>query len=274
MKTIVLACDGKNFSNAAFAFIKSLNEAEPILLTGAFFLSIDYRILIPSSLYPDPGPIAELVAKERVNAMNSVELFKQKCISNGIEYRLHEEGKSWEINDLVKESRFSDLLVMSEELFFKDWEARQPNHFMRQVIHNAECPVMVIPENYKTIEKILVAYDGKRQSLFALKLFSLLFPNFSNLEINIVYIDNDGKDSIPDIEYLEEYACRHYTNVNIEKLHFDTSNHFVDWVHYSKNALLVTGAFSRSGLSNLFRESFVEKLIKDHCIPVFIAHNL
>lgn len=273
MKKIVLACDGKNFSSAVFTFLEQLNETEPILLTGAFFLSVDYRILIPSSIYPDPEPLAELVAEERVNVIKSIELFKEKCRSSGIKYRLHEEGKSWDIIALVRKSRFSDLLVVSEELFFKSWGSKQPNHFMRQVLHDSECPVIVIPENYTTIKKIVAAYDGKRQSVFALKLFSLLFPQFKKLETTIVYIKDDENDRIPDVEYLEEYVTRHFPNANIEKLHFDASKHLAEWVQSTKNTLLVTGAFSRSGLSSLVKESFVEHLIKEHRVPVFIANN-
>jgi nucleotide-binding universal stress UspA family protein len=273
MKKIVLACDGKNFSDAVFSFLKELNETEPILLTGAFFLSVDYRILIPSSIYPDPGPVADLIAEERAKAINSVQLFKEKCHSNCINFGLHQEGKSWDITALARESRFSDLVIISEELFFGNWGDHQPNHFMRQVLHEAECPVIVIPENYTTIERILIAYDGKPQSVFALKLFSLLFPNLKDLETNIVYVKDDENEHIPDVEYLEEYACRHFTNLNIEKLHFDASTELTKWIQDKKKALLVTGAFGRSGLSNLLRASFVEKLIKEHSVPVFIAHN-
>jgi nucleotide-binding universal stress UspA family protein len=273
MKKILLACDGKNFSNAAFNFLETLNETEPILVAGAFFISVDYRILVPSSIYPDPGPIIELVEEEKENVENTVKLFEEKCVRSGIEYTLHEEGRSWDINTLAKESRFSDLLVVSEELFFKNWGPDQPNHFMRQVLHHAECPVIVIPESYKTIDRILIAYDGTPQSVFTLKIFSLVFPNFKDLETNIIYIKDDENDEIPDLKYLEEYAGRHFQNLNIEKLHFNAAEYFTEWAQYSKNGLLVTGAFSRSGLSNLLRESFVEKLVKEHAMPVFIAHS-
>ncbi|WP_018612992.1 universal stress protein [Segetibacter koreensis] len=273
MKKVLFVCDGKNFSTGAFDFIKSLNETEKILLTGIIFLSIDYRILIPTSIYPDFAPLASLVEDENENVENTIKVFKEDCVKNGIEYRLHEAGQSWNVIDLVKESRFSDLLVISEEMFFKNWGGEQPNHFMRQVMHYAECPVMVIPENYIPIEKIMIAYDGKRQSLFALKLFSLLFPAFSNLQTTIIYIKNEENENIPDIEYLEEYTSRHFPNLNIEKLHASASKNLSDSIQLGKDTLLVTGAFSRSALSNLLKESFVEKTIERHSVPVFIAHS-
>jgi hypothetical protein len=272
MKKVVFACDGKNFSHRAFDFIKSLNEAEKILVAGIFFLSVDYRILVPS-VYADPDPLLELVEDETENVKASIKFFEESCAKNGIEYRLHNGFTTWNVVELVKETRFSDLLILSEELFFKNWGATQPNHFMRQVMQIAECPVLVIPENFETIEKLLIAYDGKRQSLFALKLFSLLFANMSSLPTNIVFIQEDKREDIPDLEYLQEYASRHYPNLSIQKLHIDFSKNFSKWVGYVKNALLITGAYGRPAISNLFKESFAEKLIRDHNVPLFIAHN-
>src|SRR5207253_53378 len=147
------------------------------------------------------------------NVNKTVELFKEDCITNGIEYHVHDAGKSWNIIELAKESRFSDLLVISEEMFFRNWGAEQPNHFLRQVLHHAECPVMIVPENYTTIEKVLVAFDGKADALFALKSFSMLFPALSDLETNMVYIGDEEDEKIPDLEYLEEYAARHFSNL-------------------------------------------------------------
>ena len=36
---------------------------------------------------------------------------------------------------------------------------------------------------------------------------------------------------------------------------------------------LVCGAFSRSLVSQIFRQSFVEDVLRDHKIPVFISHR-
>lgn len=273
MKKILFIADGKNFSKGAFDFIKLLNETENVLVTGVFYLSGDSRILIPTSLYPDPQPLAMLVEDERENVQDTIELFKEECKRNGIEYRLHDKGKFWNAIELAKESRFSDLMVISQEKFFRNCGPEQPNHFMRQLMHNAECPVMIIPENFTAIEKVLVAYDGKANALFALKLFSMLFPSLSNLETNIIIIDEKENEEVRDLEYLEEYGARHFAKLNIEKLSFDPEKYLTDWIFFRKNALLVTGAFGRSGLSNLLKESFVEHIIKEHNVPVFIAHK-
>jgi nucleotide-binding universal stress UspA family protein len=37
--------------------------------------------------------------------------------------------------------------------------------------------------------------------------------------------------------------------------------------------MLVTGAYGRSELSNLFKKSFLSDVIGQHKIPVFVAHK-
>lgn len=192
---------------------------------------------------------------------------------SGIEYRIHDTVKPWSIHDLEKETRFADLLVISEELFFRNWGGEQPNHFLRQLLTYTECPAIVIPENYSLIEKLLLAYDGKCEALFALKSFAYLFPRLCNLETMIIYVKKEENESIPDLEYLEEFAVRHFPNLTIEKLHFDASKYLTDWISINKNAILITGSFGRSYLTNLVKQSFVQKIIKEHSLPLFIAHK-
>jgi nucleotide-binding universal stress UspA family protein len=44
-------------------------------------------------------------------------------------------------------------------------------------------------------------------------------------------------------------------------------------VFLPKNAMLVTGAQGRGGLSRLLRTSFISDVLKEHMLPVFIAHR-
>jgi hypothetical protein len=258
MKKVLFVSDGKNFPKGAFRFIKWLNETERILLSATFYLSVDGRILIPTAIYPD------LVD-------NTVELFKEECLKNEIEYRLHDIGKLWNVNEVAIESTFSDLLVISEDLFFNSCEPEQPNHFLRQVLHTTQCPVMVVPESFSAIEKVLVSYDGKADSLFALRSFVTLFPSLSNCETDVIYVEEHENENIPNLEYITEYAARHFINLNIRKLH--SSKYLTNWMSQNKNALLVAGAYGRSGLSNLFEGSFIKNILKEHSVPVFIAHQ-
>src|SRR5215210_1484435 len=118
MKKIVFVCDGKNFSNEAFQFVKSLYEKEPFLLTGAFFHSINYGLVISNTFAPNAEPFLAYTKEEQDAYCEGIKEFKNLCSINNIEHGIHEESDEWDIEDLVKESRFADVLIVSGELFF------------------------------------------------------------------------------------------------------------------------------------------------------------
>ena len=129
MKKILFVCDGDNFSLGAFDFIKGLQEAEPLSVTGVFFTPIDFEQLVSVSYMPNAGPYVKLKEQEKKLVRNSEDKFKQLCESAGIKYHIHDQHEEWSSDLLVKETRFADLMVISEELFCSNIFAGQPNVF-------------------------------------------------------------------------------------------------------------------------------------------------
>src|SRR3954453_176025 len=113
MKKIVLACDGNNFSKEAFRFLNSSYEKEPFLLTGVFFHSINYGLLIPNTFASGAGPYLSYTEEENEAFQHGIDQFKTLCEKNNIDYRVHEESDHWRVADLIKETRFADLVIIS-----------------------------------------------------------------------------------------------------------------------------------------------------------------
>jgi hypothetical protein len=273
MKKILFVCDASNFPEGAFRFLETLHQQEEFLLTGAFFHSVNYDMFIPADFVFDPQPIAAFADTDTQAVSASMAKFKTRCNRAGIEYRMHAESDVFRIQDVVKESRFADLLVMSEGLFFAHVDTAQPNKYMRQVLHMAECPLLVVPEKFESFSRVAVAYDGKRASMYALKQFCNLFPGYSELPTEIYYWVDKSDDEIPDPTYIQEYAARHFSNVNFRELFFDCGRYLAQWAHDKTDTLFVTGSYSRSGWSTLFHKSFIDDMVRDSSSLIFIAHN-
>ena len=274
MKKIVFLCDGDNFSQGAFELIKSINENEPVLVKGIFFAPINFQQLINVSYIPIAKPFNELEEKEKKRVVDSMQKFIDQCLLNNIRYTLSEEEEGWDKDLIIKETLYADSVVISEELFCSDIMSYQPNVYMKELLHSAECPILVVPENYAPPERIVVAYDGKKESILALKQFCYLFPHFTELPTEFVYIKNEKNNEIPQADLLKEYAKAHFSSSGIEKLHYEAKEYFSNWVvSKKKNILLVTGSYGRSAVSDLMHRSFAEQIIHDHKIPIFIAHH-
>jgi hypothetical protein len=272
MKKILFLCDGDNFSKGAFEFIKQLGSNEAIFVKGLFFTPIDIEQMIPLSYVPISGPYVKLKELEKDLLLKSQGTFLKECESYGIRHQIHSYSKDWNKEILGRESRYSDLIVISEELFCCDAVDSQPNYFMEETLRLAECPVIVVPENFRAIERLAIAYDGKKEGMYALKQFIYLFPEFVDFPAELVHIKNEISEEIPDQDLLREYTSAHFESQFTSKLHFDPKKYLPIWLESKKNVLLITGSYSRSAFSNIFRESFARQVIASHTCPIFIAH--
>jgi hypothetical protein len=272
MKKILFLCDGDNFPKGAFRLIKQIRENESVVVKGLFFTPIDVEQLVPISFMPISGPYVKLKEQETILVRKSQEQFSKECERHGIKFQIHPYEGSWDRDLFSKESRFADLVVISEEIFRKDTLNIQPNYFMEETLRASECPVMVVPDNFREIERLAIAYDGGKEGMFALKQFVYLFPDYVDLPADFVHIKKAVDNEIHDRSLLQEYTSAHFESLYVSKLHFDPKKYFSSWLENKKNALLVTGSYSRSAFSNLFRQSFAGNVIGNHTCPLFIAH--
>lgn len=270
MKKILVVFDGYNFSPASLDFVQNLSLNTPFLLTGVFLSSIDYKTLLGYPL----GVGGYITAIEYDNELfvKNVAYFKEYCEKNGFEYRVHDDMGGDALDILKMETRFADLLVLGSETFFKDITISTPSEYLDDIIRDTECPILLLPEDYSFPEQLVLTYDGSKNSMYALKQFAYVLPELCGKEATLVY-GSSKKEDLPNVDMLEEFATRHYSNLNILKLDIDPKVYFSTWLVNNKNSLIVSGAFGRSDVSMLFTKSFMTEVIKEHRLPVFIAHN-
>ena len=271
MKKIILALDGNHLSEGAFKFVTQLNKYEPVLLTGVFLPVVDYAELL-YSLGGLGGPLyfqdAEL--EDTRNIQKNIDRFKDLCLEYGLEYRVHPDLDRHVISEIKQESRYADLLVIASELFYENLGDDSHEQYVENALHKSECPVVLIPEHYHAPDNITLAYDGSESSVYAIKQFAYLFPEFKHLKTLLVYA---GTKDIPGIAEIEELAARHFVNLTVCKLEIDPKKYFNTWLEDNGNTMLVSGAYSRSALSEVLSSSFISKTIRDHKVPIFVAHK-
>ncbi|HLK29100.1 MAG TPA: universal stress protein [Puia sp.] len=273
MKKILFVCDGGNFSNGAFEFLKTINEAEPVLATGLFFAPLDFQQLVAVSYIPIAAPFVRLKEEEEMLVKKSKSEFEKQCQLNGIKYNIDDKNEEWLADLFAKQTRFADLAIISEELFCADIDSSQPNSFMQEALRIAECPVVLAPEHFKKLDRIIVAYDAKKESIHAMKQFCYTLSSLTDKPAEFVYVKDEDTEDIPDVELLKEYSRLHFGSLGVSKLHFNAHKYFSTWAESKNNSLLVTGAFSRSTISNFLKNSFAGEVIHKHSMPVFIAHH-
>lgn len=273
MKKILLVSDGTHFSEGAFEFARVLNERKPILLTGVFLPQIDYANLWSyGGGVNGPLFIPLLENSDAEGVATNIEHFQSLCIQNNIDYRVHKNFSDLVLPGMKKETRFADLLIIGSETFYENVGTGQPNEFLQDALHEVECPVVVVPENYSFPRSNILAYDGSESSVYAIKQFASLLPELAGNTTMLVYVKQNEEKEIPDKILIEELAARHFRDLALLKLDGNPSKYFNSWLQEKKSAIVVSGSFSRKGIARLFHKSFAADIIQGHRVPVFIAH--
>ena len=199
--------------------------------------------------------------------------FESLCKKSGIEYRVHKDPYDFTLQELKDETRFADVLVLGSESFYKDLNESAAFDYLKTALHQVECPVVIVPENFEFPEINILSYDGSKSSSYAIKQFSYIFPVLADHPSILVYADKSAGKGIPEEEKIEELVARHYKDLQITPVTLNPQRNFKSWLEDSKSPILVSGSFGRSSFSQIFKHSFVSDIIKENRIPVFIAHK-
>ena len=273
MLKIIIAFDGQHFTEGAMSMANWLNNRNPVLVTGIFLSPVDYREIIGYSGMGMGAPVFTMpLDTDDILVNETMEKFSAYCDKHHLEYTMHKDTDLFALAELIQETRFADCLIISSELFYENIDKEQPNEYLRKALHESECPILLVPENFEAPETILLSYDGKASSVYAMKQFAYLFPDFCNMGTLLFNTGEEG-DQLPKKDLLEEFAARHYQPITIEKISLSDKEQLKKWMTGKKNAILVSGAFGRGELSNFLKKSFVTDVIREHRLPVFVAHR-
>ena len=269
MKKVITVFDGENFSESAINFVKQYPAVKKPLLVGVFLSSVDYSNEFSSiSMGGSIIPVIDDVEKVAKN----IKRFKSLCEMHQLEYKMHNDSGEEALEQLREETVFADLLILSSEHFFSRAGEEQPSANMRKILERSECPVLLLPEEYNFPKNNIFAYDGSESSVYAIKQFSYVFPEFRGNESTLVYA-SDKEGDIPEKRLVEELLGRHFKELHIHKLDFSPKKYFSTWLTERNEAIVVSGGYSTKGLRSIFHKNFMSEVLADHKVPVFIAHQ-
>jgi len=202
---------------------------------------------------------------------NNIDFFRNYCAQQDIVGIIHRD-KGTPIESVIEESRYADLIITDAATSFSYHEESVPTRFVKEMLMEAECPVIIAPERFEDINEVVFCYDGSKSSVFAIKLFTYLCPSFAGKDITLLHIQENENDHVDARDKVMEWLRIHYTSVSIQLLFGEAGEALFRTFLGRSDKLLVMGAMGRSSISNFFRQSTAELLLEAVDTPVFIAH--
>jgi nucleotide-binding universal stress UspA family protein len=289
MEKILLALDAQQLNTNTIDFACYIAKLTHSKLTGLFLENIlqDDLTHVPGVSIPTcvnrpgsvpasaPDPAGSLVEQEYQPAdpvSQNIRRFKESCVCRETSSLIHRD-RGIPLSEVLEESRFADLIIVDPVTSFSRTDRDVPSRFVKDVLLDSECPVLMAPYSFDAIEKVIFMYDGAASSVFAIKQFTYLFPALSDKKAIVVNVRNTETNAIEQQFKMKEWLKAHYQEVEFVVLKGDPSDEIFGYLIEKKNAMVVMGAFGRPMLSRFFKPSHAQLIVKTINLPVFIAHH-
>jgi nucleotide-binding universal stress UspA family protein len=278
MKKIIAAFDGLKYSESTTGYAIYIAKQTTTHLVAVF---MDDPIYTSYNIYElivkegaSGATLKKYQAKDKATRAAAAKKFESASRKSGLEYTIHHD-RNVAIQELKHESIYADLLIIDAKETLTHYAENLPTRFIRDLLSDVQCPVLIIPKKYKPIQKIILLYDGEPSSVHAVKMFSYSMPQLKHLPTEVISVSSRNSTlHLPDNKLMKEFMKRHFPNAKYTVSKGLAEDEIVKHLKREKeNAIVVLGAYRRGAISRWFRESMADVLMQEIEMPLFIAHN-
>jgi nucleotide-binding universal stress UspA family protein len=278
MKKIIAAFDGLKFSESTKEYAIHISKLSNAHIVGVFLDDATYTSYKIYDLVTNEGTSARKMrdydAKDKSARDKAVINFENACRIAGLNYSIHHD-RNVALQELLHESIYADLLVIDRKETLTHDEEAVPTSFIKDLLADVQCPVLLAPSEFKHTEKLVFLYDGEPSSVQAVRMYSYLFPVHEQTDVEVISVlSNDNTLHMPDNHLMKEFMKRHYGGATYKILKGIPEEEIVNNLReQSQNTTIVLGAYRRGRVSRWFRPSMADVLMKELKSPLFIAHT-
>lgn len=279
MKKFVAAFDSLSFSDGTMEYAIHLATHCRAYLVGVFLEDFTRHSYGLAELSQYSGEdfdtqIDILDTKDDQLRDENIEKFKEACRNSGLSFAVHRD-RNIALQELLQESIYADLLIIRNTETMTRYKEEAPTRFLRDLLNEVQCPVMVVPEDFRPFEKTVILYDGDPSSVHAAKTYSYLLDGFYDTDVEVVTAKvPDEENYIPNARLIKEFSQRHFPQATYVVLKGHAEDAIGAYLMRNReSSLVVLGAYQRSRLSRFFRPSMADYLMRHLAVPLLIAHN-
>jgi len=220
---------------------------------------------------------AEMTEETRNVAQKLLDSFKKAVEKEGLRNRvLRQQGASAEV--IIEEMKYHDLLVLGRDSRFFYSEPEKDTRTLAKVVKGGAAPTLVVTDEYREIENIMIAFDGSSASARSLKDFVHLLPYGKDIEIDLVHVAaGESSEAMEESSkvlkraenYLKAHNFSYITKTILEK--GEAGLRILDRQLMKNPDLLLMGAHSVSAVKRAAFGSTTHYMITGTAGPLFIS---
>jgi len=276
IKTILIPVDGSANSATAVdygiyiapkldASLSGLHVIDIYLIQGPMMTDVSTTVGMPP--YDGFFEAVETSLKEKADYV--LKNFEDRCRAAGVACGTKKNiGK---ISDtIVEEAEGADLILMAKKgEHFHLKEGGLIGSVAEVVIRHSGKPVMVIPESFREIESMGLAYDGSAPARKALEL-SLNISEKAKWPITVLIISADAAKAADLSAQVEEMAQKGLADCEVIISAGREADEILKFIAEGPVELMVMGAYGHNRLRQLLLGSTTSHIIHKSPIPVLL----
>jgi hypothetical protein len=278
MQRILIALDAREINLNSLDFACYISRLTKSKITGVFLenLVAENKLLIKDgydATYLNWGPDEADPDYQNKMALlrENIAVFQDYCAKKESPCEVLCK-KGTPARELIRESRFADLLITDSKTCFTKKFKGSPTTFEKDILKFAECPVIIAPDRFSRIDEIIFCYDGSRSSFFSIRQFDYIFPEIMQKNVILLGVNFKDEADLPEVENLKEWFLSRNTHLHFEFGQGKPGDELFHYLVQKENAIVIIGAYGRSSLSRLFRRTTANQLLKSANLAIFITH--
>ncbi|MEW6238507.1 MAG: universal stress protein [Candidatus Omnitrophota bacterium] len=282
-KSVLLAVDASRYSEVcmryALEYSKWLGAQITILsVVDRKEFAIVYPYYYPTADFPpvfDESVFEknELLSKQWERAENLLNRIQEECRKAGLTARC--EIREGIVTDMIlEEAKCCDLLFLGQRGAGADFSTGLLGSNLESVIRRSDIPVIVTPHSYRTLQRILVCFDGGEYSVKTLRSAAHLYAccphNSIKMKLLVVHEDEIEARQVADkaLKYLDAYQLRDILEIR----QGDPAEQIVAAAKEDDVDLVAMGAYGHARVRELVLGSTTECVLRNINRAVLLQH--
>ncbi|MGQ9559365.1 MAG: universal stress protein [Candidatus Oleimicrobiaceae bacterium] len=276
VKRILLPVDGSEYTNSVVKHgvdlarrfggrVRLLSVVDVRIFE--WVLSVGADGFVP--VLPAPGYQEQSRKLLEKKAQNVLDRCARVLESEGIPYEAETIGGS-PVEIICERAKQADLIVMGNRGEYARWATTMLGATLEAVTRHVTKPIMIVQQRFRTIQRIVAAYDGSEHANRALQLAGF-FAERLGAKITVLNVADDpelgARLCAEGVEYLRAYQAE----VDSASLTGRPDAAIVDFARTHNHDLIIMGAYGHSRIREAILGSTTVQIMRKSPIPVLMV---
>jgi nucleotide-binding universal stress UspA family protein len=276
IKSILVGVDGSTYTDAVLKYsikmarafdarLRLITVIDVRIFEWSVYMGVDgFAPVFPSSVYLDES--RNLLNQKADSVLAKCEEILKK---EGVEFTAEKiEGSPVDV--ICEKANVTDLIVLGAHGEFARWGTKMMGATTEAISRQCEKPLFIAQKDVRDIRKILVPYDGSRNSNRALPLAGFWASKFG-ASLIVFTVDSNTERAESIVQEGKEYLSAYDVPVEAKTGKGDPDQEIVTFGEQNGCDLIIMGAYGHSRIKEAILGSTTEQVMRNAKISVVLV---